>query len=516
MGASGNLHTFDSFYATFNPGYFRADTFYTSNSGGEAITAYSAVSTGVWNLFMSGSVPGIVGAVAPVYRYWNPTQYNHFYKTSSGTPAGYVYEGVIGYAYTGPGAYRVAVYKFYNPSVVDHKFKTSNSAPSGYESKGVAWYSPVFVYGCKDSRANNYNPYANQVSSGCTYNVYGCMDRLASNYNPSANINSGCSYPTPILNLTISPSAIIRGESVTLTWSTSYSTSTSLTDVGSVSVSGDTTITPQNSKSYTLSGSYYGYTTNSVTKPLIVYIPPQITFTAESELIILGQSTKLEWTVTGDASVVNVQPGIGSTNLVSFEFVSPTVTTKYTISASGLGGQDSAEIEIVVLQPPEVTINGPLRVNYGDSITITYEQENANDTFELQVSTTDLDNNSTTETIDLGASESETGTYTYIPTYTLRGPRTIDLTLFGQSEGGLTDSDPLIVFIDIDQSPDEIDIPESDELIRNQQPVITPDVEVTSMQIVINDVDIPVAIKADAPIQVEIDNSGTFVDVEQI
>lgn len=51
MGTSGNLHTFDSFYGVFNPGYYRADTFYTSNPGGESITAYSPV-TLVFGIFL--------------------------------------------------------------------------------------------------------------------------------------------------------------------------------------------------------------------------------------------------------------------------------------------------------------------------------------------------------------------------------------------------------------------------------------------------------------------------------
>jgi hypothetical protein len=41
-------------------------------------------------------------------------------------------------------------------------------------------------------------------------------------------------------------------------------------------------------------------------------------------------------------------------------------------------------------------------------------------------------------------------------------------------------------------------------------------VEITTEQLTIDDIDIPVEIKADFPIQVEIDNSGNFIDVRQI
>jgi hypothetical protein len=516
MGTSGNLHTFDSFYATFNPGYFRADTFYTSNPGGEQITAYSAVSTGVWNLFMSGSVPGIVGAVAPVYRYWNPTQYNHFYKTNSSTPSGYVYEGIIGHAYTSPGAYRVPVYRFYNAQLVDHKFKTSSSAPSGYSFAGVAWYSPVFVYGCKDSSANNFNPYANQVSTGCTYNVYGCTDSRASNYNPRANVNSGCSYPTPSISFTISPSSIIQGQNATLSWSISNATSRSLSGVGAIAASGSTIVSPNDDTTYTISASYYGITSNTSTKTLVVYIPPNVTLSLASQSINLGQSTILSWTTTGDASTNNIQPGIGSANLVSQVTVSPTVTTTYTATVSGLGGTDSDEITLTVFPPPEVKLDGPIRVTYGENVVLTHEQERAIDTYELQILLTDLDGDMTTELVDLGASALGNGTYIHNVPYNSRGPSSILYTLYAVGPGNLSDSDSIEVNIDIDQMPFNIEIPESDGKIKSEAPIISPDAEVTSEQILIDDIDIPVAIKADAPIQVEIGDSGVYVDVEQL
>ena len=60
------------------------------------------------------------------------------------------------------------------------------------------------------------------------------------------------------------------------------------------------------------------------------------------------------------------------------------------------------------------------------------------------------------------------------------------------------------------------EVPESLDKIKSETPVISPDVEVTTEEILIDGIDIPVAIKSDSPIQVEIDNSGVYVDVEQI
>lgn len=517
MGTSGNLHTFDSFYGVFNPGYYRADTFYTSNPGGESITAYSPVATRVWNLFMSGSVPGIVGSVSPVYRFWNPTQYNHFYKTNSGTPSGYVYEGVIGYAYTGPGAYRVPVYRFYNAQLVDHKFETSSSAPSGYDFVGVAWYSPVFVYGCKDSSANNFNPYANQVSTGCTYNVYGCTDSRASNYNPSANVNSGCSYPTPSISFSISPSSIIQGQNATLSWSISNATSRSLSGVGAIVASDSTVVSPNDDTTYTISASYYGITSNTSTETLVVYVPPNITLSLDSQSINLGQSTILSWTTTGDASTNNIQPGIGSSNLVSQVTVSPTVTTTYTATVSGLGGTDSDEITLTVFPPPEVDLTVPLNVSYGNSLELGYTSINATVSLKIVPYYYSLDG---VETIGadvvLPIGDDVSGTITHTPVWDNRGPTRIEYKLLAEGVGSLTSEDVEIVPAIIDQLPDAITVPESDDKIKSEVPVVTPDIQLTTEELLVTDIDIPVEIKSDYPIQVQIDNNGVWIDVENV
>ena len=71
-------------------------------------------------------------------------------------------------------------------------------------------------------------------------------------------------------------------------------------------------------------------------------------------------------------------------------------------------------------------------------------------------------------------------------------------------------------FINIDRTPDAIDIPSTEDKLRDEEPVITPDVEVITEQIVIDDIDIPVEVKADYPIQVEIDNSNVWYNVQEL
>ena len=517
-GRAGNLHRFDSFY---HPGI--GDSFYTSNPGGESLSAYYQTGTNVWHLFMAMSSTGINGqSVASVYRFWSRMSSigDHLFKFGASVPSSdYYLEGIIGVAFTGSGPYRQPVYRYYSPSTGDHRYDISSSTPSGYIAEGIAWYSPVLVYGCKDPNATNYNGWANQPSTGCNYTVYGCTDPNASNYNPSANVNSGCTYPTPSVSLSISPSAIIQGQSATISWSAYNSTSQNITSLGNVGGSGSQSISPSSSTSYTLTGNYYGYTNASISRTLTVYQPPSIQFNVDDSEIVSGANTTLRWNVSGDVDSVTISPAIGSTLIVSNSVISPTVTTTYTLSASGPGGTGSATVTVFVVDPPTVTINGPIVVNYGDNVTISHEMTKAITTYELQILETDLDNNIVTppeSPVNLGPGQSVNSTYTHYVTYHDRGPRTIAYILYGVGQSGLSAIDQLIVPINIDQTPDSIDIPSSEDKLRDEEPIITPNIEVTTEQIVIEDIDIPVVIKASQPIQVEIENSGIYLPVEEM
>ena len=53
------------------------------------------------------------------------------------------------------------------------------------------------MYGCTDSRANNFNPAATYDDGSCEYDdYYGCTDPVATNFDPNALVNDGsCEYP---------------------------------------------------------------------------------------------------------------------------------------------------------------------------------------------------------------------------------------------------------------------------------------------------------------------------------
>lgn len=53
----------------------------------------------------------------------------------------------------------------------------------------------IYIYGCTDISAKNYDPRANKDDGSCEYYIYGCMDETAKNYDIDAEKDDGsCEY----------------------------------------------------------------------------------------------------------------------------------------------------------------------------------------------------------------------------------------------------------------------------------------------------------------------------------
>ena len=104
----------------------------------------------------------------------------------------------------------------------------------------------------------------------------------------------------------------------------------------------------------------------------------------------------------------------------------------------------------------------------------------------------------------------------HTPTYNNIGPSIVEYKLYGEGQGGLTDDDIKQVIINIDETPDAIIVPESRDLFKDEDPVVTPEETVTTNELEITDIDIPVEIKSNYPIQVEINDDDIWRDVGEI
>jgi len=251
----------------------------------------------------------------------------------------------------------------------------------------------------------------------------------------------------------------------------------------------------------------------------------------ENNTIIEGQTAIIEWEVTGDADWALAEPGLlsqGASNFVSEVAVTPTTTTTYFLRADGvIGGFSESEVTLIVLRSPTVRIIVPADINYGDDVSVSYEATNVETSLTLRpkfyfVDGTTLESSEYNVELETGDLVDSTAVYNLTP-WGDKGPYKIEFNLdavgYSYEESGttnyLTQSAMEGVDVYIDQDPDVIIIPETDDAIKGENPVYSPK-EQSTITLQINDIDIPVAIKADAPIQVEINDSGVYVDVEQL
>jgi peptidoglycan-associated lipoprotein len=76
------------------------------------------------------------------------------------------------------------------------------------------------------------------------------------------------------------------------------------------------------------------------------------TFEVEPSTIERGQAATLRWAVSGNATSITIEPGIGAVNASGSRQVFPGATTTYTLRAAGPGGSNSGTATVNVTAPP--------------------------------------------------------------------------------------------------------------------------------------------------------------------
>ena len=403
--------------------------------------------------------------------------------------------------------------------------RSGGNAPAGHRGGGGGGSSTGGAGGL--GGATTTNGYAGIGGNSAWYNNTTYYDwTYNSGYSNFGNgfFTASFSYAPPdIQYFTITPNQFVLGSNASLSYNIGGNVTTvSLTDFpGNLPVSQTVSISPANDRTYTLTASGPGGT-RTQSRSVDVLIPPNVNLStdATNNTIVQGQSLNLIYTITGDASTAQLTPGIGGVNITSTPIqVSPTQTTTYTLTASHpLAGQGSDQVTVTVVTPPVVTLTAPLSVNYGDNINLTSYSVDSDVSLQLLVKYYYADGTYTDYILveQLPIATVVDRDTIHSPAYNNIGPVSIEYKLYGIGVGSLTDEDIKTVNVVIDTTPDAIQIPESDEKFIDQSPVISPDVEITTDQIVITDIDIPVEIKADYPIQVEIGDSGIYVNIREI
>ncbi len=206
----------------------------------------------------------------------------------------------------------------------------------------------------------------------------------------TVTVNSVAPNNCSIDNFTANPTTIISGNSSTLNWSTSNCASVKLysgsTLINTYGPNGTKSVSPTSTTTYTLkaysaSGALGGTKTTTVivgnTVPLTCSINK---FTANPTTIHPGQSSNLSWDTSNCVSVV-----LGGAEVVTSgnKSVSPTVTTTYTLTATGSNGvvkTRSVTVTVSTIIVSGCTINNftanPTSIANGDSSTLSWSTSN--------------------------------------------------------------------------------------------------------------------------------------------
>ncbi len=190
----------------------------------------------------------------------------------------------------------------------------------------------------------------------------------------------------PVCDISANPTSVVKGNSSTLTWSSQNAVTANLKGFGSVALNGHRAVTPDATTKYVLSVTNSAGVTKYCNATVTVTVPtplPVCTLTANPTKINKGDSSTLTWT-TDNAHTVTLKRATG-TNAVALDGsvqVTPSITYTFVLTATGDGGTVTCSKTVTVTPPviskPTCELNAnPLKINQGDSSTLTWKTTNA-------------------------------------------------------------------------------------------------------------------------------------------
>tara|TARA_B100000131_G_scaffold60871_1_gene56609 strand:+ start:4809 stop:6218 length:1410 start_codon:yes stop_codon:yes gene_type:complete len=365
--------------------------------------------------------------------------------------------------------------------------------------------------------------------------VYGCTDPKASNYNSNATVNQGCVYLPPTVVLTANKNYTISPNPVMLSWSITGNPgfdSANLSNYGSLTTSGlysgqtrsgNVMVYPGSTTTYTMTGYAPGSQTAQTSATITAYTPPTVFLTLNTSQIVIGQSATLTWYITGDATNMSISSIGGNLPFSSNTTVTPTTTTTYTATVTlttpaGDTTNDSKQITLTVIEIPEIAISGGTYITYDDDeCKINVQAENC-EVVTFVIITNYLNGTSSQQTVSNHSPTNGNYDFNVLPYVSWNdfGPSSVQVVASGTANnGGLSDTDTHTFTVVIDTTPDLVTIPTSDQSDPEEE-VISPDITITTESVLIDDIDIPVEVKASEPIKIDINDSGNWQDVRQI
>jgi len=161
----------------------------------------------------------------------------------------------------------------------------------------------------------------------------------------------------PTIAFSAAPSAILAGQSATLTWSSTNASSCSASEgwSGSRPTSGSQAVAPAATTPYILTCMGVGGTASASVLVTVTLLLPTVSLSASPASIAAGESSTLTWSSTDAASCTALGGWSGAKATSGSQAVSPASTTTYTLSCSGAGGTASQGTTVAVTGAAQIT-----------------------------------------------------------------------------------------------------------------------------------------------------------------
>ena len=271
------------------------------------------------------------------------------------------------------------------------------------------------------------------------------------------------------------------------------------------------------------------------------YEIPQVYLESDKVEIITGQKATLTWITRGDANAISfTSGGVDNGNLESFEEVYPTITTTYTATAIGIGGTSyntESSVTILVYQIPTIDeFEVPVDVDYGTgTIQIEYGATYCDTSLKIVVKYSFDEGPQVTDGIIEGETiefvvdsvspffedtltKSISGTLDLNLPWAEWGPADFEITMTAVGSGGSI-SQTKYMTVNIDREPDNLDFESRGNSPRKliiDAIATSPGVDIVDQGFELTDVDIPVEIKSNYPIQVTVNDVDDWQNIREI
>jgi hypothetical protein len=195
--------------------------------------------------------------------------------------------------------------------------------------------------------------------------------------------------------------------------------------------------------------------------------PSIVSFDASPNMISIGESSILKWSVTGDGATVNIRPDIGTVGLIGTREVAPNITTNYTLTAKNKDQERIASVQLIVREKKEGNQMTEEKENVINK-TLPAEAEIVNSNESAIVADFDSQQNTLAQTAQMAARSNDPSESTGIDQSKMRQNASLNETApepnasesiahvqSGLVESSMTDNTPVVAIYSNESNPSE-------------------------------------------------------------